>query len=196
MDDRLEWIIRYNTNNNNEYKNYIFYGKYLAIRKEDHHKADKNGYVYIHFLQAEKLLNRELRDNECIHHIDKNKFNNDINNLMVFKTKADHSAFHLGANIFKQDDVWVADIIEKKDICPICKINYKCFNAKKCLECYEKEKTKNIPPKEELEKYIYNTPFTRIGEKYGVTDGAVRKWCKKYDLPYRRKDIIQYNNKY
>ena len=32
-------------------------------------------------------------------------------------------------------------------------------------------------------------PFTQIGKEYGVTDNAVRKWCKSYNLPYRVKDI-------
>ena len=77
----------------------------------------------------------------------------------------------------------------KKDLCPICNKNLKSINAKMCLECRNKENSKNIPPKEELEKLIYKYPFTKIGEMFGVTDNSVRKWCKKYELPYRKKDI-------
>lgn len=58
-----------------------------------------------------------------------------------------------------------------------------------CIECYMKKTRENIPTKADLEKYIYNLPFTQIGEMYGVSDNAVRKWCKYYGLPYRRKDI-------
>lgn len=58
-----------------------------------------------------------------------------------------------------------------------------------CINCYNTKKSKNIPPKEELEKLIYKESFTVIGRKYGVTDNSVRKWCKKYNLPYRTKDI-------
>lgn len=47
-----------------------------------------------------------------------------------------------------------------------------------CIECRNKETIKNIPSKEELEKNIYNIPFTKIGEMYGVTDNAVKKWCR------------------
>lgn len=39
---------------------------------------------------------------------------------------------------------------------------------------------------------IKEFPFTKIGEEYGVTDNAIRKWCKAYNLPYRRKDIENY----
>jgi len=29
---------------------------------------------------------------------------------------------------------------------------------------------------------------------YGVTDNSVRKWCKKFDLPFRKIDISQIND--
>lgn len=72
-----------------------------------------------------------------------------------------------------------------KKICPICNITEISKNSKMCRECRNKEIAKNIPPKEDLEKLIYNTSFTKIGEMYGVSDNAVRKWCKKYGLPFR-----------
>ena len=80
---------------------------------------------------------------------------------------------------------------QKKDLCPICKINYKNKTSEMCSECRKKERTKNFPPKEELEALIYTTPFTKIGELYGVTDNAVRRWCKKYNLPSTRNEIKQ-----
>lgn len=186
-------ITKYNKENNNEYKNYVVSGEYLAIYLPFHHKARKDGYVYLHQLQAEKLLNRPLDDKECVHHIDGNKFNNDINNLMVFKTKSDHSAFHKGSSIYKFGDVWFAEL-NKNSICPICNNNIKDSNARMCLNCFRKYKSKNIPPKDTLLNLILNLPFVKIGEIYGVSDNAVRKWCKKYELPFKRRDIIQYKN--
>lgn len=38
------------------------------------------------------------------------------------------------------------------------------------------------PSKEELQKDIETMSFVAIGKKYGVSDNAVRKWAKKYDL--------------
>lgn len=43
--------------------------------------------------------------------------------------------------------------------------------------------------REDLKNLIRYNSFTYIGRIYGVTDNAVRKWCKKYNLPYRRNDI-------
>ena len=31
--------------------------------------------------------------------------------------------------------------------------------------------------------------FEDIGRKYGVSAKSIAKWCKRYDLPYRKKDI-------
>lgn len=61
---------------------------------------------------------------------------------------------------------------------------------KKCIACRNKEKSKNIPKKEELKSLIKTTPFTQIGKLYGVTDNAVRRWCDKYNLP-RKSSIIK-----
>ena len=32
-------------------------------------------------------------------------------------------------------------------------------------------------------------PFTQIGNMYGVSDNAIRKWAKGYGLPSRVSDI-------
>lgn len=68
----------------------------------------------------------------------------------------------------------------------------------RCQECYKKYRendTSYIPiNKEELKQLIRTTPFTTIAKQYGVTDNAVRKWCKKYQLPFRKIDINSYSN--
>jgi hypothetical protein len=72
------------------------------------------------------------------------------------------------------------------------------FNFKECLSCHNFfkpvkrtqkycdikcwVKVKNRPSKTELKKLIADLPWTRIGEKYGVSDNAVRKWARKYEL--------------
>lgn len=38
------------------------------------------------------------------------------------------------------------------------------------------------PPKEQLITDISTMPMTKVGEKYGVSDNAVRKWCRTYDI--------------
>lgn len=50
------------------------------------------------------------------------------------------------------------------------------------------------PSREELKALIRDTSFVQIGEQYKVTDNAIKKWCKKYGLPSRKKDIKQYSD--
>lgn len=38
------------------------------------------------------------------------------------------------------------------------------------------------PPREELEKLVKNESFLKIGERFGVTDNSIRKWCKFYQI--------------
>ena len=66
----------------------------------------------------------------------------------------------------------------------------------RCVECAKKVQQSNSkkPSREVLKEKIRNTPFVQIGKEYGVTDNAVRKWCKSYDLPStvsKIKEIIQ-----
>ena len=38
------------------------------------------------------------------------------------------------------------------------------------------------PSKEELSKLIESTSWTQIGKMFDVSDNAIRKWAKKYQL--------------
>lgn len=64
-----------------------------------------------------------------------------------------------------------------------------------CMDCWH-ETTRKVerPTKDELEKMIYTMPFTTIAKKYDVTDNTIRKWCKSYELPYKKFEIKQQNN--
>lgn len=68
---------------------------YVLIYKPDHPSASKRRKtVREHILVMENYLGRYLEDGEVVHHI--NGINNDnrIENLMLFKSHADHKKFH------------------------------------------------------------------------------------------------------
>lgn len=56
--------------------------------------------------------------------------------------------------------------------------------AKRCEECSHKNQCKvKRPSKEELFEDLKQNSFCAVSRKYGVTDNAVRKWCRQYNLP-------------
>jgi len=57
--------------------------KYKKIKDEFEHRKI-----------VEEFIGRKLKPEEVIHHIDFNKLNNDIDNLMVFPTNKEHIKFH------------------------------------------------------------------------------------------------------
>ncbi len=76
-----------------------------------------------------------------------------------------------------------SDIIKLKereyDVCPMCngeKLKLRDFCSS---ECSSLNQTKFVVTKNELKELVSTTPFTRIGEKFGVSDNAIRKRCRK-----------------
>ena len=64
---------------------------YVLIHSPSHPHAI-NGYILEHRLVMEKSLGRYLKSNEHIHHIDGNRSNNSINNLLLVKGSRGHIA--------------------------------------------------------------------------------------------------------
>lgn len=96
-----------------------------------------------------------------------------------------------GYNILSSSDKKVS-LKKTNYICKNCgkQLNWKNKNSL-CRECYDKSTRKvEWPNKEELEKLLKECHgnFTQIGRAFGVTDNAVRKWCKNYGLPSHSKD--------
>lgn len=78
--------------------------------------------------------------------------------------------------------------IEKENFCIDC--NKSIYpGSKRCIQCEAKTRQIFLIPREELKNLIRTTPFTKIGEKYGVSDTAIRKWCDKYNLPRKVSEI-------
>ena len=67
------------------------------------------------------------------------------------------------------------------------------IGSKKCVSCYNKQRESHIPKREELKQLIRNKTFVQIGRMYGVTDNAIRKWCDKYNLPRKAREIKEYS---
>lgn len=74
---------------------------YVKVRKPDHPRADRTGYVFEHIVVGEEKIGRPLvwkgighPESEVVHHIDHDRQNNDPANLEVM-TYAEHRQHHL-----------------------------------------------------------------------------------------------------
>lgn len=169
---------------------------YLAVYLPSHHRASTNGLVYEHIVIAENKLGRKLKDGEVVHHEDENKHNNNEDNLSVFKSTEDHNRFHETNIRILIDDYYISPPLKKN--CEFCDKEYIYTESKNktryCSNKCRNEASRKVsrPSKLQLSTLIKEKSLLQIGKDYGVSDNAVRKWLKSYELPYKKEDIKKY----
>lgn len=67
---------------------------YILIKKHGHPKSDKQGYVKEQILIMEKKIGRYLKKNEVVHHVNRKRDDNRIENLMLFSSQSKHIEYH------------------------------------------------------------------------------------------------------
>lgn len=67
--------------------------------------------------------------------------------------------------------------------------------SQRCEDCEHKRQRKiEWPQRDELKNLIRVQSFFAIGRQFDVTDNAIRKWCKNYNLPYKKSEIKKYSD--
>ena len=166
---------------------------YRLIYKPDHPSCMKggnwNGYVYEHRYLMEIELGRELLPDEIVHHLDCEKTNNRLENLIVISKRYHarlHSWINSGANVsesFVRNGINSGKPLSEEPKC--CEICGQTLQAKQkywcCLEHASLGKRKvERPTFEQLKLDMSSMSMLAIGKKYNVSDNAVRKWIKTY----------------
>ena len=104
---------------------------------------------------------------------------------------------------FRSKTLEIRNIRENKPKpCPLCG-NLMSSYSTICISCHNQQNSQNaIKEKQEkgitreyLKNEIRNKPFTQIGKEQGVSDNAIRKWCKLYNLPSKISEIKKYSDK-
>ena len=68
--------------------------------------------------------------------------------------------------------------------------------SQRCEECeHKRQRRVEWPQRDELKNLIRTESFSSIGKKYNVSDNAIRKWCKNYNLPTKKSEIKNYSDK-
>lgn len=140
--------------------------------------------VYFHRVVAENMLGRKLRPGECVHHKDGNKRNNNPSNLIVFVSRRAHATYHGGGVLIETNESCVFDCKSSfNNRCVDCgKLLYD-NKGKRCVKCSRIHRRNVIrPDKTDLLKDLKVLSFVQVGNKYGVSDNAIRKWLKVYGV--------------
>lgn len=142
-------------------------------------KEGKNYMAYVHKLVAEAFMDNPLQLKE-LNHIDHNKNNNSISNLEWCTRSENMIKYHEHSGTY--------EVAKEDNYCECGRQIYKYSEV--CTECLGVRNRKTVrPSKEELLGLIKGKSLLQVGKDYSVSDNAVRKWCKSYGLPYKKKDI-------
>ena len=161
---------------------------YILVHKPEHPKAMKSknwsGYIYEHILLIEEELGRSLSKNEEVHHLDSDRSNNCIHNLIVL-SKSHHGRLHKwidkGAPTKKWSGKSCIDTKNSKYRCKCCnkplKLNQKHSCSKEChLELKEKSSKMNSVPLDEVLGKLVKDSMVKVSSEYNISDNGLKKW--------------------
>lgn len=131
------------------------------------------------------------------------KLHNYIKNNIpyIIKYNEDKSAY---INCIEEDNncfIITSNTFKNRNRCIDCGIiiDDKAIRCKQCFLIKKRNTIKlklnnnlysfNFPSRESLKYQIRMLPFTSVAKLYNVTDNAVRKWCKYYNLPFHSNEI-------
>lgn len=76
--------------------------------------------------------------------------------------------------------------------CPVCGVsirrNYTTCGS--CKNLYQRKADRPSPL--ELAKMVKEIGFVQTGKKFGVSDNAIKKWCKNYNIPHLKSELIDW----
>lgn len=152
-----------------------------------------------------RLIEEGLKENKCeecgisewrgkllvlqLHHINGNHNDNRLENLQILCPNCHSLTENFNGKKLKKEQKYCPDCGE-----PIGNHSEYC---KHCAPKHRpnpsiKVKEEDRPSKEKLLELVKTTSFTEIGKIYGVSDNAIRKWCKKYEIPSTKKELKEY----
>ena len=149
-----------------------------------HPLASKNGLVYEHRYVMWQSIGRMFKDDECVHHIDGDRANNNLDNLQLM-TNSEHTLLHKksGDNLINH-------------VCSVCG---KSFSLNETASMRRKKRNKDwlmycgrscflsrhqkfdVEPGQ-LKQLVWTYPTKIVAQMFGVSDKAIEKRCKKFGI--------------
>jgi len=172
---------------------------YRVILMPEHPRAmrSKNwyGYVYEHIVVAEQGLGRAVKGGEVIHHLDGNRANNTVRNLLVLE-RGQHTKLHEWLN----QGAPGVERLRKNGVnsrkpkpaepryCAVCGRSVQSLKNKYCSsDCAGVGRRRACRPTRNELKSLIESPdrnWSAMGREYGVSDNTVRKWARAYGLAW------------
>lgn len=146
---------------------------YMYCYSPEHALANKSGKVMEHIYVMSNHIGRKLKKNECVHHIDRDRTNNSLDNLLLM-TNSEHAKLHL-----REDGRGISVDVECDNCGKVFCAN-KSDSRKYCSSKCSSESSKRFQvSKADLEALVWEKPTTQVAKIFGVSDVAVAKRCKK-----------------
>lgn len=149
---------------------------YMYSYNPKHPCANKAGKVMEHVYVMYKHIGRLLENKECVHHIDRDKTNNHISNLMLL-TQSEHKRLH---------HIEDGNGTKVKKTCPHCENVFESLESigqKFCsVGCYGRSYRKFEVSEDELTYLVWSLPTIKVAELFGVSDKAIEKRCNLYGI--------------
>ena len=123
-----------------------------------------------------------------VNHMDGDKFNNKLDNLEWMTHR--ENILHGWENGLMFAPERTLERLYKN--CAECGVEYVTTDkdSKYCShDCTSMSSrvVKDRPEKHKLYNILLDKSFLAVGRKYGVSDNAIRKWCKSYEIPHTAK---------
>ena len=176
---------------------FTFHSTTAKKKKEINDYLVKGNYIPTSKLKA-KLFSSGLKQNVCeicgvnswlgkklvcqLHHLNGDNSDNRLENLQI-----------LCPNCHSQTDNFCGQANSEeraKRFCADCGRELKSDSSIYCLSCASKRRKKVNITKEQLLTILRETGNrVQAAKKIGVSEACIRKWCKKFDLPTKSKDL-------
>ena len=168
---------------------------YESVMVKGHPFANAKGYVFEHRLIVEKSIGRYLQPNERVHHIDGDKTNNSIENLIVL-THKEHRRIHKTPTAkweLLENIEWLKEQLKKNiSISKISKaIGCSHDATSSALEAHGIREIPRGPQKllypclndkSWLSEKTATLPTRQIAKLLGCSQGLVSRYQKKFEL--------------